>query len=769
MNNLAHDLFLLMASLAQVKHRDRLLAVFTEAINSMQPDFAIAYQAESPAPEAASMVRLRSPTMAAERSRSIDICTAHRQFGYFRVTGAPQAVSPEFPGLFQNSVQMLAVFLEKLHERALLADEQLRLQEQVAVTTARLRKNEDLLNATQQMSKIGGWEWDLAQQTMFWTQEMYRLHGLALDDMPPGSSEHIAQSLACYDAADRPIIAEAFRQCAEEGLPYDLEFPFTPLHGQRIRIRTTAIAVKQHGKISKVRGNLMDITERKRAEEELLREQLLMTTLLDSLPGVFYLYSYPALRLVRWNKNHETLLGFGPGEIKDRSILEWHIPEAHELVLQAVEVVMAKGQNMIEATLLTKDGRSIPFLMTGVKLAVSGQTYLMGVGIDITDRKRAEEALRASEQKLSTLFEAMTEMVALHEVVRNDRGEAVNYRITDCNQAFTRITGIRKADAVGKLASEVYQAEPAPYLAEFGRVGLTGEPYEFTTYYAPLDKHFLISVVSPQQGQFATITTDITAMKQMQDVVSAKNKELENYLYVASHDLRSPLVNIQGFSQRLQKQANAIKKALAGCRLAKETEQQLEKIMGADIPRTLEFIFTNVAKMDTLIKGLLQISRTGRVKMTIRQINMNALLANVMRALNFQIETAAGRLVVDDLPDCYGDENLLNQLFSNVIGNALKYREPTRPLVVTITAQTRPQTIEYSIRDTGIGIAPRHSEKIWDVFYQVDAQAPEAGEGIGLSLAKRITDKHKGKIGVASEEGRGSVFYLELPNHEFSE
>ncbi len=383
--------------------------------------------------------------------------------------------------------------------------------------------------------------------------------------------------------------------------------------------------------------------------------------------------------------------------------------------------------------------------------------------------KSREEALRASEGKRNALFGAMTEMVVLHELVYNDRGEAVNYRITDCNHAFTAVTGIKKDDAAGKLATEVYQGESAPYLEEFSRVAFTGESYEFTIYYPPMDKHFMISVVSPQKGQFATVTTDITAIKQIQDVIFAKNKELENYLYVASHDLRSPLVNIQGFSQRLKKQTDAIKQALSGYPLETDIQQTIEKITDEGIPKSLDFIFTNVSKMDTLINGLLKISRTGRVNMTIQKIDMNNMLENVMRAFNFQLEEAAADVVVEHLPDCYGDVALLNQLFSNIIGNALKYRDNDRQLVVTVTAQTQYNKVTYSIQDTGIGIAQRHLEKIWDVFYRVGSQSPEAGEGIGLSIVKRIVDKHKGKIRVESEAGKGSVFSIELPGHEFSE
>lgn len=394
---------------------------------------------------------------------------------------------------------------------------------------------------------------------------------------------------------------------------------------------------------------------------------------------------------------------------------------------------------------------------------------IFGVVYDVTERNIAEKKLRESEEKLSTLFGSMTEMVVLHDLVYDDDGEAINYRITDCNEAFTQITGIKKIDAVGKLATEVYQAETPPYIEEYSKVGKTGVPFEYTTFYAPMDKHFMISVVSPQKNRFATITTDITANQQIQEAITAKNKELENYLYVASHDLRSPLVNIQGFSQRLQKQADSINAFVAEIQLDKESQIKINKTTNEDIPKTLNFIFSNVTKMDTLINGLLQISRTGRIKMNIRKIDMNQLFKTILAVFNFQITEISAKVIIEELPNCYGDENQLNQLFSNIIGNAIKYRDDKKQFTLEIAAKLHYNKIIYSIKDSGIGIDPRHLEKIWDVFYRVDSTLPEAGEGIGLSLAKRIADKHKGKIWAESEFGRGSTFYIELQSNEFTE
>ena len=146
---------------------------------------------------------------------------------------------------------------------------------------------------------------------------------------------------------------------------------------------------------------------RRKVEEALLLEQMFTQTLLSSLPGIFYLYTYPELRLVRWNTNHESLLGFKKGEIENRHIMEWHPPEQKELVLQAIEAVIEKGQNTIESPLLTKDGRSIPFLMTGTKLEVQGKTYLMGVGIDVSELRSQEKRLRIALKAWETTRESV--------------------------------------------------------------------------------------------------------------------------------------------------------------------------------------------------------------------------------------------------------------------------------------------------------------------------------------------------------------------------
>ncbi len=160
------------------------------------------------------------------------------------------------------------------------------------------------------------------------------------------------------------------------------------------------------------------------------REQVLLETLLAGMPGIFYLYTYPDLRLVRWNTNHEILLGFSPEEMQGRSLLDWHQPEAKEAVLAAVQVAIDQGWNTIEATLLNKEGIGVPFLLTGARMELAGQVYLLGVGIDITERQHAEQALRQSEKKYRLLFDSANDAIFISDI--QGRILEVNQKACEC-------------------------------------------------------------------------------------------------------------------------------------------------------------------------------------------------------------------------------------------------------------------------------------------------------------------------------------------------
>ncbi len=590
-----------------------------------------------------------------------------------------------------------------------------------------------------------------------------------------GYSKEECRSLSFFDIThpnDRPKNKKLYQSMFSlETTGFSMKKRYLRKDGSEIDVAVHAIGIMNaEGNVRFGTAFVDDITERKRAEESLKESEEKFKKIFELSPVIITLTDIETGVYLDVNEMFSSKLGFTREEVigtKSTDLDLFMSPSAREDIIR-----LFNEQGFIlnhEFQLRRKSGSIFHSIFSSYIIKLKNKKVMLTTAVDITDRKQVEIALKESEAKLNALFTSLTEMVVMHDLVLNTSGEAIDYRIIDCNKVFTEITGIPKEDAIGKLASQVYQTNPPPYLEKFAKVALGGDAHEFNTYYAPLDKHLMISVVSPQAGKFATITTDISDMMQIQEMILAKNKEMENYLYVTSHDLRSPLVNIQGFSQRLKKQADSIKTLFADKTLEPETLHQLGNITDEDIPKTLSFILSNIEKMDTLINGLLQLSRTGRIGMNIQKIDMNALFAKILHSLDFQIKEAQCKIHISPLPECYGDATLLDQLFENIISNALKYSDQERALEITVDAKKIYNRVIYTIRDTGKGITQKHLDKIWDVFYRIDPRSGKSGEGIGLSLVKRIAEKHKGKVWAESEENRGSVFNIELHNRIFTE
>jgi two-component system, chemotaxis family, sensor kinase Cph1 len=270
--------------------------------------------------------------------------------------------------------------------------------------------------------------------------------------------------------------------------------------------------------------------------------------------------------------------------------------------------------------------------------------------------------------------------------------------------------------------------------------------------------------------QYVAIRTDITALKaseeQLQQVVAElaeKNKELEAIVYTVSHDLRSPLVNVQGFGKQLNRACEAIRAAAAaagpeGAVPAEKFRQPLD----VAIPQALKFINAGVSKMDTLLSGLLRYSRLGRVALSFRPLNVNGMLSEIVASMKFQLDEAKAEVRVEELPTCIGDSVQTSQVFGNLLDNALKYRDPARPLRVVVSGTIREGQAVYSIADNGVGIAPEHQAKVFEIFHRLNPDSG-SGEGLGLTIAQRVLERQRGRIWVESRAGAGSTFFVSLP------
>ncbi|MBA3849042.1 MAG: PAS domain-containing sensor histidine kinase [Opitutus sp.] len=269
--------------------------------------------------------------------------------------------------------------------------------------------------------------------------------------------------------------------------------------------------------------------------------------------------------------------------------------------------------------------------------------------------------------------------------------------------------------------------------------------------------------------QHIAIRTDITQRKaaelklqQAAADLAEKNRELEAIVYTVSHDLRSPLVNVQGFGRQLAQACAAIREAAAHAPDGRIAVEPLRKPLETTIPQALRFITAGVAKMESLLAGLLHYSRLGRVALNPRRLDMNALLAEIVAATKFQLDEARAEVCIAALPPCVGDGAQTSQVFANLIDNALKYRSARRPLRLEITGRVERGEAIYSVRDNGIGIAPPHQGKVFELFHRLNP-ADTPGEGLGLAIAQRVLERQGGRIWVESAEDTGSTFHVSLP------
>jgi signal transduction histidine kinase len=244
------------------------------------------------------------------------------------------------------------------------------------------------------------------------------------------------------------------------------------------------------------------------------------------------------------------------------------------------------------------------------------------------------------------------------------------------------------------------------------------------------------------------IFRDITERKRAEEErerllaeLEAKNRELESFVYTVSHDLKAPLVSLDGFSSVLQK----------------EFYDQL----GEQGKHYLERIQANVAHMDALIVDLLELSRIGRVVGPIEEIDVAALLREIQEELAVKLEEAGAEFVVQEpLPAVRADRGRIRQVFANLIDNAVKFRSEERPLRIEVGCQEEEGLYRFHVADNGIGIAPQYQEQIFGPFQQLDAGTE--GVGMGLALVNKIVEHHGGRVWVESKSGKGSTFYFTL-------
>lgn len=261
------------------------------------------------------------------------------------------------------------------------------------------------------------------------------------------------------------------------------------------------------------------------------------------------------------------------------------------------------------------------------------------------------------------------------------------------------------------------------------------------------------------------------ALEESNRDLSQKNQENEMFVYSVSHDLRSPLVNLQGFSKELAVVCDELRVLVAENPLPVEAKQRALTLLDSDMLDSIRFIQSAVLRLSNIIDSLLRLSRAGKIEYRRQDVDMQGTVARIVEAMGNTSSDRGAALLVHDLPSACGDPAALEQVFANLIGNALNYLDPCRAgqieigVLDSLDAQTEgaaPDTITFYVKDNGVGISESQYPKVFQALQRLHPHMAK-GEGMGLTMARRIVERHGGHIWFESTVGAGTTFFVSLP------
>ncbi len=513
-----------------------------------------------------------------------------------------------------------------------------------------------------------------------------------------------------------------------------------------------------------------DVTSLKKAQIELKESEELFRSLVSTTSSGILIYQ--GLKLKYINRAAELITGYTKDEIFNMDFLEIVHPDNWNLLEeQSLEVLNDENRLFgYEIKIITKDHKERWIDIRGNNIIYKGKKGGMFTFFDVTNRKlaekKAQEASKLVEQERNMFIAGPVVVIKWNndsewsvEYVSPNVINLLEYTVDDFikgNISFKKL--IYKQD-IKRVLDEVnekisnnitrFEIEPYRLVSRFGNV-IWNSSY--------------ISCIRDENNkkQFLGYIVDITDRKLAEEMVLMKNKELENFIYVTSHDIRSPLVNIQGFSKEIEHAVNDLENIVATKNSVDEIRNRVDFYFKQDIPDSLNYIFSSTEKMESLLSGLLKLSRMGRIELKFEDIDMQKLIDKIIATHEFKIKEKNVEIEVEKLPSCKGDKSMMNQVVSNLLDNALKYLKPKEKGKIKIGGYKKGNKSVYFIEDNGIGIKPEQKTKIFEIFQRFHNEIE--GEGIGLTIIRKIVERHKGELWLHSEYGSGSKFFFSINN-----
>jgi PAS domain S-box-containing protein len=606
------------------------------------------------------------------------------------------------------------------------------------------------LAAAQRIAHVGSWALDLATGAVTWSDELFRIAGLSPSAGGPTPDERAA----ALDAEDRRAIDHAVARAIRAREPYELKLELLRPDGTRRWVITRGEAVDgADGRVSRVLGTAQDVTDLERVKQQLERAWERIRLAADAAALGIWDWNIRDDVLV-WDETMYLLYGRDPREFSG-GYEAWRTAVHPDDLAEAEAVIerALRGECEFDTTFrIVRPDAEIRHIRAVAHKHVdaSGRVQRMvGLNLDITAQRTAELASKANEALLSEFVRHAPAAIAM----------------LDTEMRYLRVSGrwltdyrLGDRDIIGERHYEVFPNLPEAWKQAHRRV-LAGAVERsgddaFTRADGSVD--WLQWEARPWRradgsiGGLLFFTQVITARKEMELLLQRQklelqrsNTELEQFAYIASHDLQEPLRAVTACGQLLQ---------------GKLAEERADP----ERDRLVAFMVDGGSRMQTLIADLLAYSRLGMGARRVSLVDSGEALACARDQLRAAIAEAGAVIEASELPRLMADRVQLIQLFQNLLGNAIKYRGPEPPRI-RVEARSAAGGWEFSVKDNGIGIEPQYFERIFVIFQRLHTRREYPGTGIGLAICHKIVERHDGRIWVESALGSGSTFFFWLP------
>ena len=543
-----------------------------------------------------------------------------------------------------------------------------------------------------------------------------------------------------------PENREHFRQSNEKvcrGEKSSIQFDMISFSGVRRHMETHAAPFRQADGSTVQLAIMHDITERKRTQ----RAALLLSAIIDSSDDAIISKDLGGI-VTSWNKSAERIFGYTAEEAIGNPIAKLIIPADRPAEEPRILARLRNGERVdhFETVRQRKDGTLLDISVT-ISPVRDADDRIVGaskIARDITDRKRVETALAESEARFRQLADSMPQIVWT--------AQADGY-IDYYNERWYQFTGLDRGLLGETSWQRLLHPEDLQRATQSWKDAVRTQAH-YNNEYRMWDRRenrwrWFVGRAVPVRTASETVVkwfgtcTDIDEQKRIQDDLLRANQDLEQFAFSASHDLQEPLRTVKIYTQLLLK------------RHGEDLDGEARQFM--------QFIRTGATRMETLVRDLLaytQISRTDDIN---EVAAASQVLDGALQNLSTFVAETGASIAAESLPTVRMHPTHLQQLFQNLVGNAIKYRSPDRTPQIHIGAERRDEYWVFSVVDNGIGIDPQYKEMIFGLFKRLHHGDDYTGTGIGLAICQRIVDRYDGRIWVESEPGRGSAFRFEVP------